>query len=257
MIKDIDKKSRIIISDTGEEFFYLEGPKSRWREFIFTLKVMKEFITAFRRLHFVGPCVTVFGSARYSPEHRYFKLAEEVGKELTNIGFSVMTGGGPGIMEGANRGAYYGGGISVGAEIVLPHEQKPNPFLHATAKFRYFFVRKFLLFKYSYGFIVLPGGFGTMDELFEALTLIQTNKIKDFPIVVMGKEYYKPLMMLVEHMAYEKTIDQEDLDLLLFTDSMEDAMEHIKKHSIERFKLLKKTEAKSYLGESSYSTKRS
>jgi uncharacterized protein (TIGR00730 family) len=257
MIKDIDKKSRIIISDTGEEFFYLEGPKSRWREFIFTLKVMKEFITAFRRLHFVGPCVTVFGSARYSPEHQYFKLAEEVGKELTNIGFSVMTGGGPGIMEGANRGAYNAGGISVGAEIVLPHEQKPNPFLHATAKFHYFFVRKFLLFKYSYGFIVLPGGFGTMDELFEALTLIQTNKIKDFPIVVMGKEYYKPLMMLVEHMAYEKTIDQEDLDLLLFTDSMEDAMEHIKKHSIERFKLLKKTEAKSFLGESSYFTKRS
>ena len=168
-----------------------------------------------------------------------------------------MTGGGPGIMEGANRGGFNAGGISVGAEIVLPHEQKPNPFLHATAKFNYFFVRKFLLFKYSYGFIVLPGGFGTMDELFEALTLIQTKKIKDFPIVVMGTKYFTPLMLLVEHMAKEKTIDPEDLDLLLFTDSMEDAMQHIKKYSIERFKLLKKTEAKSYLGESSYSTKRS
>jgi uncharacterized protein (TIGR00730 family) len=184
-------------------------------------------------------------------------LAEEVGKELTNIGFAVMTGGGPGIMEGANRGGFYAGGISVGAEIVLPHEQKPNPFLHATAKFNYFFVRKFLLFKYSYGFIVLPGGFGTMDELFEALTLIQTKKIKDFPIVVMGTKYYEPLMHLVEHMANEKTIDPEDLDLLLFTDSMEAAMQHIRKYSIERFKLLKKTEAISYLGESSYSTKRS
>ncbi|MCE2754833.1 MAG: TIGR00730 family Rossman fold protein [Ignavibacteriae bacterium] len=257
MIKDIDKNSRIIISDTGEEFYYLEGPKSRWREFIFTLKVMKEFISAFRRLHFVGPCITVFGSARYTSDHEYFKLAEEVGKELTNIGFAVMTGGGPGIMEGANRGGFNAGGISVGAEIVLPHEQKPNPFLHATAKFNYFFVRKFLLFKYSYGFIVLPGGFGTMDELFEALTLIQTKKIKDFPIVVMGTAYYKPLMQLVEHMANEKTIDPEDLDLLLFTDSMEDAMQHIRRYSIERFKLLKKTEAISYLGESSYSTKRS
>jgi len=104
MIKDIDKNSRIIISETGEEFYYLEGPKSRWREFIFTLKVMKEFISAFRRLHFVGPCITVFGSARYASDHEYFQLAEEVGKELTNIGFAVMTGGGPGIMEGANRG---------------------------------------------------------------------------------------------------------------------------------------------------------
>lgn len=253
MIKDIDKNSRIIVSETGEEYYYLEGPKSRWREFVFTLKVMKEFISAFRRLHFVGPCITVFGSARYSADHPYFKLAEEVGKALANIGFTVMTGGGPGIMEGANRGGFNAGGISVGAEILLPHEQKPNPFLHATASFNYFFVRKFLLFKYSYGFIVLPGGFGTMDELFETLTLIQTKKIKNFPVVVMGKEYYKPLSDLLEHMAIEKTIDVEDLDLVLFTDSIEEAMQHIKHHSIERFKLLKKTEALSYLGESSFS----
>jgi uncharacterized protein (TIGR00730 family) len=251
---EIEKKSRIMIAGREDEFYYLEGPKSRWREFVFTIKVMREFISAFRRLHFVGPCITVFGSARFSPDHIFYKLSEEIGKSLTNIGFAVMTGGGPGIMEGANRGAFEQEGISVGAEILLPHEQKPNPFLHATAKFQYFFVRKFLLFKYSYGFIVLPGGFGTMDELFEALTLIQTKKIKDFPVVVMGTDYYRPLSALLEHMANEQTIDKSDLDLVLFTDSIPEAMEHIQKHSIERFKLKKKSKALSYLGESSFST---
>lgn len=254
MHKDTDISSRILIPMREDEYYYLEGPKSRWREFVFTLKVMKEFISAFRRLHFVGPCITVFGSARYPSNHPYFNLAEDIGKALTNIGFAVMTGGGPGIMEGANKGAFNQGGISVGAEILLPLEQKPNPFLHATASFQYFFVRKFLLFKYSYGFIVLPGGFGTMDELFEALTLIQTKKIKNFPVVVMGKEYYQTLSNLFEHMATEGTIDKEDLELVLFTDSIEEAMNHIKHHSIERFKLLKKTKALSYLGESSFPT---
>ncbi|NBO69376.1 MAG: TIGR00730 family Rossman fold protein [Bacteroidetes bacterium] len=251
---DIDNKSRILVSERAEEFYYLEGPKSRWREFVFTLKVMKEFISAFRRLHFVGPCITVFGSARYSADHEYYKLSEEIGKALVNIGFTVMTGGGPGIMEGANKGAFEENGISVGAEILLPHEQKANPFLHATAKFQYFFVRKFLLFKYSYGFIVLPGGFGTMDELFEALTLIQTKKIKDFPVVVMGTSYYQPLSHLFEHMAMEGTIDRADLELVLFTDSIQEAMSHIQQHSIERFKLKKKTRAFTYFGESSFTT---
>jgi len=226
---EMKKKSRIMIAGREDEFYYLEGPKSRWREFVFTLKVVREFITAFRRLHFVGPCITVFGSARFSADHIFYKLSEEIGKSLTDIG-------------------------SVGAEILLPHEQKPNPFLHATAKFQYFFVRKFLLFKYSYGFIVLPGGFGTMDELFEALTLIQTKKIKDFPVVVMGTEFYRPLIALLEHMSKEQTIDKSDLDLVLFTDSIPEAMEHIQKHSIERFKLKKKSKALSYLGESSFST---
>jgi uncharacterized protein (TIGR00730 family) len=251
---EMKKKSRIMIAGREDEFYYLEGPKSRWREFVFTLKVVREFITAFRRLHFVGPCITVFGSARFSADHIFYKLSEEIGKSLTDIGFAVMTGGGPGIMEGSNKGAFERKGISVGAEILLPHEQKPNPFLHATAKFQYFFVRKFLLFKYSYGFIVLPGGFGTMDELFEALTLIQTKKIKDFPVVVMGTEFYRPLIALLEHMSNEQTIDKSDLDLVLFTDSIPEAMEHIQKHSIERFKLKKKSKALSYLGESSFST---
>ncbi|MGA1307090.1 MAG: TIGR00730 family Rossman fold protein [Candidatus Kapaibacteriota bacterium] len=254
MNPDIDKKSRILIPGSADEFYYLEGPKSRLSEFVFTLKVMREFISAFRRLHFVGPCITVFGSARYKSDHPYYKLSEDLGKALTNIGFAVMTGGGPGIMEGANKGAFREDGISVGAEILLPHEQNPNPFLHATAKFQYFFVRKFLLFKYSYGFIVLPGGFGTMDELFEALTLIQTKKIKNFPIVVMGTKYYQPLSSLLEHMAKEETIDTADLDLVLFTDSIQEAMNHIQHHSIERFKLKKIAKALPYFGESSFTT---
>ena len=161
----------------------LEGPSNRLNELWFTLKVAYHFIRGFRKLHFIGPCVTVFGSARFQPDNPYYRQAEEVGKTLAEMGFTVMTGGGPGIMEAANKGAYLNNGYSIGCNIVLPKEQKPNPYLHKWVNIPYFFVRKFLLLKYSYAFVVMPGGIGTLDELFESLTLIQTRMIQHFPVV--------------------------------------------------------------------------
>lgn len=231
-----------------EEQFYLEGPKSRTREFVFAAKVFWEFIKGFRTLHFVGPCVTVFGSARFKEGHPYYELARQVGKELTKLGFTVMTGGGPGIMEAANRGAFEVGGKSVGANIILPFEQKPNPYMQKWVDFRYFFVRKYLLLKYSYAFVAMPGGVGTMDELFETLTLIQTKKIINFPIVLMGKDFYAELLDFLEKMVREGTIDRQDFDLFLLTDDVEEAMSHIHKYAVEKFKLHKLT-AQSLLGE--------
>jgi len=161
---------------------------------------MAEFIRGFRALHFVGPCVTVFGSARFKDDHPYYILARDVGSGLSRLGFTVMTGGGPGIMEAANRGAKESGGISIGCNIRLPKEQLPNPYLDRFVVFRYFFVRKVMLIKYSYAFVVLPGGFGTMDELFEAMTLIQTGKIRNFPVVLMGRNFYVQLLeFLLRH----------------------------------------------------------
>jgi uncharacterized protein (TIGR00730 family) len=231
---------------TPDERYFLEGPRSRKAEFFTVLRVLKEFITGFRMLHFVGPCVTVFGSARFAPDHPYYKLAEQVGARLSEIGFTVMTGGGPGIMEAANRGARGAGGRSVGCNIVLPREQKPNPYLDVWVEFRYFFVRKVMLLKYSYAFVVLPGGVGTMDELFEALTLIQTKKIRDFPMVVMGRDYWQPLVALLERMVAEKTIDAADMKLLLFTDSVDEAMAHIR-GAVERFGLVRRAMKRSKL----------
>lgn len=167
------------------DYDYLEGPKSRSSELAFTMRVAWQFIKGFRKLHFVGPCVTVFGSARFKAGHRYYTMAEKVGAAVVRTGFTVMTGGGPGIMEAANKGAYEAGGTSVGCNIKLPMEQAPNPYMHQWVTMDYFFVRKFLLLKYSYAFIVLPGGWGTMDEMFETLTLVQTGMIHHFPVVMM------------------------------------------------------------------------
>lgn len=222
---------------SARENLFLEGPRSRFRELLTVLRVMKEFIVGFRALHFVGPCVTVFGSARFRQEHQFYHQAREVGAALSRLGFTVMTGGGPGIMEAANRGAKEAGGHSIGCNIILPFEQQPNPFLDTIVNFHYFFVRKVMLVKYSYAFVVLPGGFGTMDEMFEALTLIQTHKIRNFPIVLMGREYWQPLMNFMNSMAAARTINPADLDLLLFTDSVAEAMAHIQKHAIEQFGL--------------------
>jgi len=172
----------------GERYF-LEGPHSRRSELLFSIRVFREFIRGFRALHFVGPCVTVFGSARFTEDHPYYAIARSVGRELAKTGFTVMTGGGPGIMEAANRGAREEHGLSVGCNIRLPKEQKPNRYLNTWVTFDHFFVRKVLLFKYSYAFVILPGGFGTADEMFEALTLIQTAKISHFPVIILGKEY--------------------------------------------------------------------
>jgi len=223
-----------------EEHFFLEGPRSRQRELWTLLKIMAEFLKGFRTLHFVGPCVTVFGSARFPEDHRYYALARAVGAGLARIGFTVMTGAGPGIMEAANRGAREVGGRSVGCSIVLPREQQLNRYLDRWIAFRHFFVRKVMLVKYSYAFVVMPGGFGTLDELFEALTLIQTGKIQNFPVVLVGKDYWQPLVSSLKTMIAAGTIDARDLDLLLFTDSVEEAIAHIQKHAVEKFGLIRR-----------------
>lgn len=215
----------------------LEGPHSRRRELWLVLRALKDFITGFRTLHFVGPCVTVFGSARYGESHPHYALGRHVGASLARMGFTVMTGGGPGLMEAANRGAREAGGRSVGCNIELPTEQEPNPYLDRWVTCRYFFVRKVLLFKYSYAFVGLPGGLGTLDELFEALVLIQTGKIDNFPVVLFGTAYWRPLQDLLHHLAREGTISESDLTLLLVTDSVEDALAHIRRHAVEQFGL--------------------
>lgn len=221
------------------ERHFLEGPRSRSRELFFIFKVMWEFINGFRKLHFLGPCVTIFGSARFKEDHPYYQLTRNLSARVSNLGFTIMTGGGPGIMEAANRGAFEVGGRSVGCNIVLPHEQKENPYLHKWVEFRYFFVRKVLLVKYSYAFICMPGGMGTMDELFESLTLIQTGKIKNFPVILFGKEYWQNLYELLEEMVKQGTISPKDLELLLITDSIDDAVAYLKSHAIDQFGLKK------------------
>ena len=201
-------------------------------------------------MHFIGPCVTVFGSARFEEDNPYYQQAEKVGAALAKLGFTVMTGGGPGIMEAANRGAFEAGGYSVGCNIILSFEQKPNQYLHKWISIRYFFVRKFLLIKYSYAFVVMPGGMGTLDELFESITLIQTKMIKDFPIVIFGSEYHKELSHHIEIMAKNESIDEEDMQLLFITDSVEEMTKHIQTHAIKKFKLVKKQQkARRWFGE--------
>lgn len=223
-----------------EERVFLEGPHSRQSELLFAFKVFIEFIKGFRVFHFLGPCATVFGSARYKEGHVFYDMAREVGKELSKLGFTVMTGGGPGLMEAANRGAKDVNGRSVGCNIILPFEQHPNKYLDKWVSIRYFFVRKVLLSKYSYAFVVLPGGYGTLDEFFEALTLIQTDSVKKFPIALIGKEYHLKLYEHIQHLVAAGTIAQKDIELFLLTDSIEEAIKHIEKHSIDQFELRKK-----------------
>lgn len=226
------------MSEVKSEIKFLRGPQSRWLEFTFTIKVLVEFIRGFRALHFVGPCVTFFGSARFSEDHIYYKNARKIASEVAKLGFTVMTGGGQGLMEAANRGAKDVKGRSVGCNIVLPNEQHPNNYLDKWVNIRYFFVRKTLLIKYSFAFIVLPGGFGTMDEFFEALTLTQTKKINQFPIIIFDRSFHSDLIDHIEWMKYEKTISREDLNLILVTDSIEEAIQFIKKNSIARYGLV-------------------
>jgi uncharacterized protein (TIGR00730 family) len=219
---------------------FLQGPQNRLKELWFTLKVAYHFVRSFRKLHFVGPCVTVFGSARFEPDNPYYQQAEAVGRALSELGFTVMTGGGPGIMEAANKGAYEAGGRSIGCNIILPREQEPNPYLHKWVNIPYFFVRKFMLLKYSYAFVVMPGGMGTLDELFESITLIQTRMIQDFPVVIMGKAYHKELYEHIQLMARNESIAQEDMDLLFMTDSVEEMVEHLRVHAVKKFGLVRK-----------------
>jgi uncharacterized protein (TIGR00730 family) len=219
---------RLPIRPNYDEKRFLEGPRSRLEEAFRVLRIAMEFIYGFRHLHFVGPCVTVFGSARFLDDNEHYLRGVEVGELLAKAGFTVMTGGGPGIMEAANRGARNAGGRSIGCNIELPFEQKPNPYLDRSLDFRYFFVRKVMLAKYSYAYIAMPGGFGTLDELFEIATLVQTKKIERFPIVLIGKEFWAPLVRFFrERLIAEGTISPDDIDLLFVTDSPEEAVEFI------------------------------
>jgi uncharacterized protein (TIGR00730 family) len=215
----------------------LEGPHSRLRELWLVLRAVRDFITGFRALHFVGPCVTVFGSARCGEGHPYYEIGREAGRRIAMLGFTVMTGGGPGLMEAANRGAREAGGRSVGCNIRLPSEQLPNAYLDRSVTCRHFFVRKVLLFKYSYAFVALPGGLGTLDELFEALTLIQTGKVESFPVVLIGSSYWQPLVDLLQRMVIEHTIDARDLKLLLVTDDLDEAIAHLDRNARQHFGL--------------------
>ena len=215
-------------TSSPEERVFLEGPHARGFELGRALRIFRELIHGFRSLHFVGPCITVFGSARFPAAHPYYALTRELGGRVAQANFTVMTGGGPGLMEAANRGAKEANGVSIGCNIVLPHEQKPNRYLDKWVEFRYFFVRKLMLVKYSYGFVAAPGGFGTLDELFEVATLIQTGKIKNFPVVLLGVQYWSPLIeFLRESPLVNAAIDPKDLDQLLVTDSPSEAVSFI------------------------------
>lgn len=230
----MEKSERII---PAKESVYLDGPKPRMNEFFFAWDIFMQFIKGFRTLHFVGPCITVFGSARFKPGDKYYEAAREFGKRIAALGFTTMTGGGPGIMEAANRGAFENGGVSVGCNIKLPFEQHPNPYMHKWLTFDYFFVRKVLMVKYSYAFIIMPGGFGTMDEFFETITLAQTKTITNFPLVLYGKEYYQPLMAVIDDMVLRGTISALDKKLVLLTDDIEEAMQYIQAYIAQNFKV--------------------
>jgi len=227
----------------------LEGPQSRWRELTLLARATTDFVRGFRGLHFVGPCISIFGSARFGESHPYYTLAREVGRRVSAMGFTVMTGGGPGLMEAANRGAQDNGGLSVGCNIELPHEQAPNAYLDRWVTCHYFFVRKVLLFKYSYAFVVLPGGLGTLDELNEALTLIQTKKVAHFPVVLIGTEYWEPYLTLLHRMADKGAIGPHDVDLLKVTDDLDEAIAHLEAHTVEAFGLRRVRKPAWWLGE--------
>ena len=222
----MSSEEKIIKAFKEKEWMDIQASDS-WRIF----KILAEFVEGFEKLARIGPCVSIFGSARTNPENPYFKLADEIAYLLTQSGYGVITGGGPGIMEAANMGAMRGKGKSVGINIDLPFEQQANLFIDPDKliTFDHFFVRKVMFMKYSQGFIVLPGGFGTLDELFEAITLIQTEKIGKFPIVLVGKSYWSGLIDWVREvmLKQEKNISAEDMDLFIIVDKARDAVDHI------------------------------
>ena len=216
------------IAETEQQF--LSGRRDRGADHESAIKIFLEFLRGFE--FFAGmdrPCVTVFGSARFPAGHRYYEMARELGGDLARAGYAVMTGGGPGIMEAANRGAKEAGGLSLGCNIILPMEQSANPYLDRFIEMDHFFVRKVMLVKYSRAFVVMPGGLGTLDEAFETLTLVQCRKLERFPIVAMGSEFWGQMRNFVrECLVPQKTIDVEDLDLLRVTDSPEEAVAYIR-----------------------------
>lgn len=224
----LDEEDRIREAITAKSWNEIMTSDS-WEVF----KIMSEFVEGFEKLGRIGPCVTIFGSARTASSNKYYKLAEEIAYLLTKKGFGVISGGGPGIMEAANKGAHFGGGKSVGLNIELPFEQGSNPFIDPDKliTFDYFFVRKVMFMKYSQGYIVLPGGFGTLDELFEAMTLIQTHKSVRFPIVLVSREYWKGLLDWIQNkMLAEMNINSADLDIFTMADTAEEAIDIIEKY---------------------------
>jgi uncharacterized protein (TIGR00730 family) len=225
------------------EIKFLSGPQSRGYELLRAIRIFFELMKGFRALSFIGPCVTVFGSARFSEDHAFYKQAREMGSLLARDGFTVMTGGGPGIMEAANRGAKDVGGRTAGCNIELPFEQKPNAYLDTMVTFKHFYVRKVMLVKYSYAFVIMPGGFGTADEMFEAATLIQTGKILSFPVVLIGRSFWTPIIEAMRAtMVAEATISPADLELFHLTDSVEEAAALIHEAALTRFGLKYRTE---------------
>jgi uncharacterized protein (TIGR00730 family) len=223
--------------DLAERHF-LVGPRARRHELRELARVGLDMVRGFRHLHFVGPCATIFGSARFGSNHPYYALTRATGAELARAGFTVLTGGGPGLMEAANRGARDAGGGSLGCNIVLPTEQKPNRYLDDWVQCRYFFVRKLLLAKYSYAFIAAPGGYGTLDELFEIAVLIQTGKMRDFPIVLLGIEHWRPLLdYLRQRLVAIGTVDAADVDRFVVTDSPAEAAAVVRERALGQFGL--------------------
>ena len=204
---------------------FLVGSRGRQEELATAGRIFLEFVKGYEAFLSVKNCVTVFGSARFKEGHKYYELARSAGRRLAEEGCTVLTGGGPGAMEAANRGAKEGGGRSLGCNIVLPHEQKPNPYLDQFVEFEHFFVRKVIMVKYSRAFVVCPGGFGTLDEVFETATLMQTGKIHQFPIIVLGTEFWLSMQNFFETLIEEKTISPEDVDLVTVTDSLDEMVE--------------------------------
>lgn len=225
------KEFEALLKDKDHRQYLIDsmGIDDIWRVF----RIMAEFAESFEILSKLPYAVTVFGSARTKEDHHYYQQARELGKRIAKEHFATVTGGGPGIMEAANRGAYENGGLSVGMNIELPMEQDPNPYTTTTIDYHYFFVRKVMLVKYSVAFVIFPGGFGTMDELFESLTLMQTHRIKQFPVILYGSEYWAGLVEWIKNTLLEHgNISPEDLELFHITDSIDEAIELIKASSL-------------------------
>jgi uncharacterized protein (TIGR00730 family) len=218
-------RGRFLETATDLEKKFLQGRQKRPEELESAVRYFLEFLKGFESLDVTGPAVTVFGSARFDEENRYYRLAREMGRHLAQAGYAVITGGGPGIMEAANRGAKEAGGLSIGCNITLAKEQMPNSYLDDFVQFDHFFVRKVMLVKYSTAFVVLPGGFGTLDEVFETLTLIQTHTIEEFPVILMGSDYWCRMGEFIEEsLLGNKTIEPADVHLVHITDSPEEAI---------------------------------
>lgn len=224
-----------------DERHFLLGARTPENEMKRLKRITDEFENGFRKLYSIGPAVTVFGSARYNEGHPYYELTRQVGKKLAEAGFTVLTGGGPGLMEAANRGAFEAGGKSYGLNIILPHEQGANPYVNDTVEFRYFFIRKVMLVKYSCAFIIMPGGMGTLDEMYEATTLIQCKKIGPFPVILMNKKFWKKVVDLTRHQVKEGAVGEDEIGFARRIDTPDEAVRTILKSiPADIRKLLKK-----------------